>query len=259
VYQTTQFTFDDIRSEDMGVLFCRYKDSSASDLTVSGRELVNEYIQTGKKIHNYLYDIKRNPHKFKVELYHDAYTDDKHREIVRWFFDQTDYKPFIPTDTNRTYYIIAVGEPIFETNGSQGIISFDVETKDAYSYSDWYKEDYNIIANTNITIENLGDEEIYPIISIIPKTTGQTVTITNTTNGGYKLKLTTDSNGNQLQAFEYIDIDTETHEVATDQLGLYRYANMTLDDGFSLVRGTNTLQIDYPCMLTISYQFKYLL
>jgi len=262
MYQTTLFTFADITSESMGVTFCRYIDQSIKDIFVSGRDIVSETIQNNNKYQNYLYKINKTPHTFKIELYHENLDNDKQREIARWFFDQQDYKPFIPTDTNRVYYILVTGEPEFTTNGTCGIISFDVTTQDSFSYSNWYTQVYDLstsITTQAITIENLGDIEIYPYIKLKVIESNSTITLTNSTNAGKFISFGTNSS-NPLVANENIEINTDSEIISTDQLGLYRYSNLLSgSEFFGLVRGNNNINVSGKAIITMYYQYKYLI
>jgi len=262
MHGTTFFTFADITSESMGVTFCKYLDQSIKDIFVSSRDIVSETIQHNNKSQNYLYKINKNPHTFKIELYHENLDDDKQREIARWFFDQQDYKPFIPTDTNRVYYILVTGEPEFITNGKDGIISFDVTTQDSFSYSNWYTQVFDLsasITTQQITVENLGDIEIYPYLKLNITESNSSIVLTNTTNGGKFISLGTNSS-NPLVANENIEINLDSEIISTDQLGLYRYSNLLSgSEFFGLVRGNNNINVSGKVVITMYYQYKYLI
>ena len=176
MYNTTEFLFDGLSSSEKGLQLVRHLDKSDSDVFVSNRTKRSEVIQSENKYRTFLYGIDKDPLKFKIELYHEIYDENKRREVAQWFF-QDNFKPFIPTDTGKIYYIIAVGEAILTWNGISGIISIDVECDSCYSFSPNISQTFDITTNKSITLTNDGDIALYPYFKITNRTLNQTLTI----------------------------------------------------------------------------------
>lgn len=261
MYNACSITYNGVTSETLGALYCRVENTSSEDIYASEREIKQDMSgrNWGNKSRNYLYKIQRTPQKFKIELGFTTLTDDIARTVSK-LFCQDKFLPLIPNDTNRIYYCMPVSSKISYVGGG-GYISFDMVTFDEYSYSSLVTitKDYTGNTTAQFNITNEGDVSVYPELTITPLVSESTVKLTNITNSNKYIEFTTDGSGNQLVANEVIVVDCEKEIITTNQLGLYRYDNMTTGgDYLELLSGVNTIKVDGSMLLTIKYKNKYL-
>lgn len=255
MYQSTDFIFDNLSSVDLGLQLVKVNIDKNIETFVSQRNLVEERV----KNNTYLYNIESENLAFECEFASVTPIDEKRKnEISRIFFKDT-YTNFIPQDSLKVYNCIAKSGSL-NVFPSGFYFSIDFVCSSPFASSQLIAQQFDITtANTNIEINNQGNVNTYIIADIKLKTTGQSIQITNITNGGQFIKFDTDSQNNQLYKDETITVDFKKNRINTDMLGLYRYSNLqTGSKFFDLVLGKNQLKISQPCFLTIYYRNLYL-
>ena len=176
MFQANSFIYDNIDSTTMSVQYCRFLDNSNTENFISNRTINSENIQSGDKFRSFLYQVTKDPQEFQLEMYIENANDNKVREISRWLF-KDNYASLSFDDSDRIYYIIAVGKATFTTNGTSGIISINCKTDSPYSYSPTISQTFDITTNKSITLTNNGDIALYPYFKITNRTANQTLTI----------------------------------------------------------------------------------
>jgi len=181
------------------------------------------------------------------------WTFEKRSEIARWF-NTNKFEEFYSTDNiNKKYYLMYTGGiDLYTTGSDQGYIECSFVNISPYSYSSYYTETFDfstIVAPTTFTINNLGDNNLYPEIEIVKVTSGDII-IVNNTNGGMGFKLS------GLQNNETVYIDNKRKQIINDIVDTPRYDDFS-GDYLELVRGTNTLEITGTCTLDVRYQYEF--
>jgi phage-related protein len=262
MYESININYNGVSSASLGLLFIRFENQDNSDTFLSDREVVFDTIQkpNSHKSQTYMYGVKRQPRKFSAEFYCDDITDDKKSQIAKWL-DINTFAPFYTDDApERIYYCVLTGSPKYITNGSQAIVTIEMQCQDEYSYSTLKTNTYDFLLTTGVqtaTINNLGDSIISPIIELTLKGNGQTYIFNNNSNSNQTLTLATDSSGNQLVDGEKLVIDCNKEIITTDRIGVFRYDNMQ-GKFLDFVLGTNTIKVTGNCRIVFKYQYKYL-
>lgn len=261
MYESTNIVYNGVSSTSLGLLFIRFNNVDDSDLFLSDREIVFDNItrSNSHKSQSYLYSVQRKPRKFTAEFYCDNFTNAKLSQVAKWL-DVGNFAPFY-SDANpdRLYYCTLSGSPKYITNGTQGIISVDMQCQDEYSYSTQKTKtvDYSQTTGTQtFTVTNNGDVNTSPIFYITISTSGSTITLKNTTNVNQTMEFSTGS-ATQLYASEVLTVDCNREIITTDRVAISRYPNMN-GEFLDLIPGTNSISVTGNCKITMVFYEKYL-
>lgn len=249
------FTFDDIYSEDMGVIQVKASDGLFEESFGATRQ-INEQIVIGRD-KPYFFNVENDPLEFDLVLYFEDMDNDKCREISRWLYSPNYYKPLVfEGHEDRIFYCMAVGSPLMIHNGlNQGYLEITMRCDSPYAYSPVYlTEVYDLSINgtdgTEIKIENYGDIDCKPFI-YLEKVNDGDLSIVNFSNAGQTLHLYDVWDG------DFLIIDCENKSIETEVSGVFDYA--TFNNTFvNLTYGVNRLQVYGDCKIQFKYQFNML-
>lgn len=255
MYQSTEFMWNQQSSQELGLLLVKVNIDKMHEIFISERNLITEKIKNT----TYLLNVENTNLTFDCEFASETPIDETRKnEISRIFFKDT-YANLIPADSGKVYNCIAQsGSLNVFSNGYYFSISFVCSSPFASSHL--IAQQFDITTpDTVIEINNQGNVNTHIVADIKIKTTGQSIQITNITNGGQYIKLSTDSASNQLFQDEIITVDFKKNRIKTNALGVYRYANLQSGSRFfDLVLGKNQLKISQPCFLTIYHRNLFL-
>jgi phage-related protein len=185
----------------------------------------------------------------------ETWNNDKIRAVARWLH-QPYYKPlFFTTNIDRIFYCVPVEGPALIHNGlSQGYVNLTMRCDGPYTYSRVYEQIANLSGNTasgtEISIRNLGDVPISPVIEV-KIVSGSSFSITNLSNAGIKMEFT------GLAVNETLTIDCPNEEIISDLPLTYRYNQMSGDSRMmKLVYGNNRLLVKGNVLVKWIYQYK---
>lgn len=251
--ESVYFTYDGIKSIDMGVLQVKVDSGIFDEHFLPEASIVEEKVPGGDKPH--FVRKEREPITLPFSVwFENELTDEEVRKIGRWL-NQDYYKPLIfSTHPSKIFYAQYVGDPRLLHNGlKKGYAKLEMRCNSSYAYSPVYNSQiYDLSLNpstgTKIEFINNGDYDCSPII-YIEKVGNGDISIVNTSDGGKELKLTGLTNG------EKITIDCENEEIETDLVGFTRYDNHN-DVFLTMPRGVNNLMVYGKCKLQFSYEFK---
>lgn len=255
MYQSTDFIFDNLSSVDLGLQLVKVNIDKNAEIFVSPRNLKEDRV----KNNTYLFNIEHDNLSFSAEFASATPIDEKRKDEISRIFFKDKYVNFTPMDSQKNYFCIAKSGSM-QVFSSGFYFSIDFVCSSPFASSQLIAQQFDITTpDTAIEINNQGNVNTHMIADIKIKTTGQSIQITNITNGGQFIKFNTDSQNNQLYKDETITVDFKKNRVNTDMLGLYRYSNLqTGSKFFDLVLGKNQLKISQPCFLTIYYRNLYL-
>lgn len=255
IRQDLFFTYDGIRSTQMGLYNVSIQSGLFSEKFVADREIIEESIMGRDE--PYFYGIKRQPLEFQLSFYFDNKWDDKTIEEVALWLSQDKYKPLIFNNhPHKIFYCLPVSDFSIIHNGiKQGYLTLTMRCKSPYIYTPEYNSPiYDFSLNTvdgmDFTFENKGHVNCKPIIHINKIGIGD-ISIVNLSDEGKEFKFT------GLADNETITVNNETEEIETDLTGIYRYNNFNMKF-LSLPRGVNRLKAYGNCKIMFKSYFKLL-
>lgn len=247
--ESLHFTFDNISSEDMGVVIASPNGGLFQETFLPTRRIIESSV-TNKR---YFKRVESEPLSFSLTFYIAEWRDrDNLRQIARWLF-QDYYKPlWFDTNPERIYYAIIEGDSSLFHNGCKdGYIELNIRCDSPYSYSPTQYASASS-ADGQMTIFNEGDLTIKPKARIKKSSVDGDIEIRNTTTS----QIIKFSN---IQHDEEIFIDFENEEIVSSlqYLNIYRFENFN-NEWLELVLDENTLEFIGDFDIEFEYELTYL-
>lgn len=154
-----EFSYDGIKSSDMGLINVKFSDGLFEESFVAEKEIHEIKIRGRDK--PYFQGVERSPLIFSLEFaFEDYYDHEKIRQVARWL-DQDYYKPFFTTDNpDRIFYCMLHSSSTLLHNGlKQGYIEIEFRCDSPYSYSPQYQTEWYEIVNTPMIITETTQED----------------------------------------------------------------------------------------------------
>lgn len=247
--QSLYFTFDGVDSSEFNILNVHTSSGMFEEQFLPTRNIVEE--KTAHRHEPYFFGYEYEPIEFSVEAYlENGFQDDDIKRIKKWLF-KDGYKPFNFSDEpSKIYYCTVVSTPSAIHNGcKEGYLKIDFRCNSPFIYSPVYSERITVDNSVILEIENNGDLDIYPIITIQKNIEGN-VSIKNLSDGGNSLVI------NNLTNEEIVEIDCENEIIETDDVSHFNLHEDISGEYVKLVTGVNRLEINGSCLIEVVYQEK---
>lgn len=128
------FSYDGIKSVDMGLLNCKISGGMFEETFLPTRKINETKVRGNDK--PYFQEVSYEPLEFKLSFAFEYYYDEKKiREVARWL-NQNYYKPFYTVDNpNRIFYCMVEGDSSLVHNGlKQGYLEINFRCDSPYAY-----------------------------------------------------------------------------------------------------------------------------
>lgn len=149
-----EFSYDGIKSSDMGLLNVQFSGGLFEEPFVAEKEIHEIKVRGNDK--PYFQSVEHSPLVFSLQFaFEDQYDHEKIRQVARWL-DQDYYKPFFTTDNpERIFYCMLHSSSSLIHNGAkEGYVEVEMRCDSPYSYSPQYiTEWYEIRNNPLILLE----------------------------------------------------------------------------------------------------------
>jgi phage-related protein len=248
---STEFTFDGVTSQSMGLQLVTLDRSIPSRLYTSGKDILEDY--PNKNLSPYFFGIKHQPLQFQATFTsaENDMNDTKLYQIGAWLF-QNKYKPFISNDNpSKIFYCIATNQSDFFTNGlSEGYFTVDFRCRDGFGWTVPSIQTFNITTSGTIQMSNLSNvfQYYYPEIEITLGSSATSVQLVNTSDGNYTSSFTSVANN------ETIYIDNQKRIIISSVSGANRLNNFN-KNWFRLKNGINNIQVTGTCTIKLKSHF----
>lgn len=260
MFFSSEFTFDDIESRDMGVILVSLENDVLSEhsLTYDVDPIIDI---SNNGLEGYLYGIENKaPNTIELTLAlvdkvgnPKAWTVKERARIFSWMV-QEDYKPFVSEDDSEViYYLKCVGVKKEFNSNLQGLVTFIMQPSSPYAFTPTieYKY-YNTIGKTNsITIDNISNIEKYyfPTIHIYNcGNTGKVEIFNNNTQQRFTIE--------NLEVDEEVIVDMQMKHIFSS-IGVNRLKDSNMN-WLGLVRGVNNISFSGEAEFNIKCQFPLL-
>lgn len=217
--ESLHFTFNNISSEDMGVVIASPNGGLFQESFLPTRSIIETSVKGKNK--RYFKGVETNPLSFSLTIFIAEWRDrDNLRQIARWLF-QGYYKPiWFETSPEHIYYAMFEGDSnLFHNGCKDGYIELNVRCDSSYSYSPIR---YDSVSSTDgqYIFYNEGDLTIKPKARIKKSPSTGDIEIRNLTTN-QTIKFT------DIQRDEEIFIDFENEEIVSSlqYLNIYRFEN----------------------------------
>lgn len=248
--ESIHFNFDGKWSYEMGIIQAGVNSGLYEDPILSSKNIIEERIEGRER--PYFFGVDREPLTLNISItFQENLTDEKMREIMRWL-DKDEYKPLrMYEHPEKLWYVMIVNDVRSIHNGiNSGYIELELRASHSTALSPLaVSETYRIRSNVwkDITFENNGDFDCYPIVHINKYGNGN-IEIENLTNntGVFKFE--------QLEDGELLTIFCETKEIESST-GKFRYDNFSKNH-LVFRRGINRLRVRGNFNLTFETEFK---
>lgn len=255
--ESLHFTFNNISSEDMGVVIASPNGGLFQESFLPTRRIVETSVKGKNK--RYFKGVESDPLSFSLTIFIAEWRDrDNIRQIARWLF-QDYYKPiWFETSPEHIYYAMFEGDStIFHNGCKDGYIELNVRCDSSYSYSPvQYASSTSETASVGqLDIYNEGDLTIKPKARIKKTVANGDIEIRNTSTNQL-IKFT------EIQLDEEVFVDFENEEIVSSlqYLNIYRFENhnnewleFTVEDN-----GTNNLEFTGDFEIKFEYELVYL-
>lgn len=247
--ESLHFTFNNISSEDMGVVIASPNGGLFQETFLPTRRIVETSV-TNKR---YFKRVESEPLSFSLTFFIAEWHDrDNLRQIARWLF-QDYYKPlWFDSNPERIYYAIIEGDSSLIHNGCKdGYIELNIRCSSEYSYSPVQFASASS-SDGQIVIYNEGDLTIRPKARIKKSPTDGDIEIRNTTTN-QTIKFT------DIQRDEEIFIDFENEEIVSSlqYLNIYRFGNHN-NEWLEFIIDENNLEFIGDFEIEFEYELSYL-
>lgn len=253
---STDFTFDGVTSQSMGIFIVNINSSESSDPFMPSQSIKEE-----KRYNSHIpifYGVEREPLEFELtlSLLDNEFTIAKRTELTKWLCRET-YCEFISADNpDKIYNVISVSPIELITFGSlKGYFRVRFRCDAPWGWSALQLEEFDLstsVTPTTITINNLSNavKYLYPELefTLVGDDTG--ITIVNLTNNNETFQFT------NLAVGETIYVNNELKQIIGDA-GMYRLSNFN-KKWFRLVQSENEIQVTGKCLLSFRYKFPLL-
>lgn len=249
----TNFTYDGITSESMGLSIVRVDSGLPSVPYTSGKEILETH--PNKSLYPYFFGVKHQPLQFTVTFSTLEKNMDSAKlyELANWLF-QNKYKPFISLDNpSRIYYCIATNPVEFATNGlEEGYFTVDFRCRDGFGWTIPTVDIYDlsgITSSTPLQITNFSNvlDYYYPEVEFELQSTNTGVSLINNSDGGREFKFT------GLTVGESVYIDNQKRVIVSD-VSSNRFDKFN-KNFFRLKKGVNHISVTGKCILKIKMTF----
>lgn len=249
------FNYDGKSSRDFGVISVNLGNDMLEE-SILGSRTISEDVMYGNNNPN-LKSIETAPKEIPMIIaFEDGFKDGREvNRVMQWLF-QDMYKPlFFEESLDKIYYCIPVGDAALVHNGlRQGYVKINMRCNSPYVYSQYHISDLYDLSSDNsgtiLTIENHGDYDLFPEISIRKIGDGN-IEFENISNDGYIYEVL------KLINEEEIYINSEKEIIETNLLGIYRYDNV-VGRRIKLGYGINHIKVTGNCFLQFRYQYKFM-
>jgi phage-related protein len=233
---STNFYYDGISSESMGVYLIRTSSGLFSVPYIPPRDIIEDFPTMAKKPYSY----KSKNQQYQINMVFSTLTNNmnatKLKEIASWLF-QDDYKEFYSEDDpDKKFYLFASNQVDFMTNGAnEGYFEVQWRSKFPYAIQAETTPTYTIDLSDTITLTNTSnvDEYYYPEVEFTFTATPCDFALINVSDDSRITSFT------GLSLNETIYFDNEKKQIISDT-GLYRYDNFN-KNWFRLVYGANQI------------------
>ena len=247
---STNFTFNGITSESMGIYLVRTSGGMVTTPFVPSREIKDDFPFKAKQPYHFGIQNQQQTIPLTSSTLTNDMTDSKMKEIADWLF-QDEYMEFYSEDnTDKIYYLMAVSETPRILNASkEGYIEVQFKSKFPYALMASTTPTYEVTGSDTISIDNESNTSKYffPIMEITVGTPAIDVTITNTSDSS---RLTSFGG---LTTGEVIYVDNNKKQIISD------LDNLLYDDfnknWLRFIQGNNSLDIVGNC--TIEFRIQY--
>jgi phage-related protein len=246
---STNFYYDNVSSESMGLSLIRLNGGIFPIPYVSARDIMEEFPTMAKSP----YTFKSKQQQYTMNLAFSTLTNNmtasKLKTLATWLF-QEDYKSFYTADNpDKIFYLFASNQVDFMTNGAdEGYFEVQFKSKFPYALTTSATPTSTITGSGTIVINNLSNAFQYyqPEIEITVNS-GTSVSFTNTTDDN---RVTSFSG---LTTGEVLYVNNEKKQLISSTSN-YRY------DGFNknwlrLVQGVNTISVTGNATIMFRTQF----
>lgn len=144
------FSYDGVKSVDMGLLNCKIDGGMFEETFLASREIQETKINGNNK--PYFSKVGFEPLEFKLTFaFEHSYDERKIREVARWL-NQEYYKPFYTIDNpDRIFYCMLVGDSnLVHTGNKEGYIELTFRCDSPYSYTQTINKDNLVFTNTKV-------------------------------------------------------------------------------------------------------------
>lgn len=128
------FSYDGIKSSDMGLINCQIEGGMFEEVFVANRKIVETKVAGNSK--PYFIGVEYDPLEFDlVFAFEDSYDERRIRDVAKWL-NQSYYKPFYTVDNpNRIFYCMMEGDSdLVHTGAKRGYIKLKFRCDSSYSY-----------------------------------------------------------------------------------------------------------------------------
>lgn len=250
--ESLYFNFAGRWSSDFNIIHISLNDGMFEETFVANRELSEQRIRGRNK--PYFNEITEDPLEFELAFaFKDTYDEDLIREVINWLY-QDYYKPlYFYEEQSKIYYCTPISDSQIVHNGlKEGYVKIKMRCDSSRVYSPTYlTNEFEVKGSKNriITLENRGDFDIKPEISIKKVGNGNLKIENNLTHGQY-------FQINNLLDSEDLYINCEREVVETDVPGMFRY-NDVLGEYPTLLYGINNLEIQGDCVIQFRYNYEF--
>lgn len=248
IKESLYFSFAGRRSSDFGILNVSVQSGLFEEAFMSSRSIRETSVRGNPK--PYFSEVERQSKTLPVNFaFEDTWNDDLINEVARWL-DVDYYEPlFFSENLDKVFYAMPVDDISIIHNGlKQGYLTLNFRCDSPYNYSHEIATDWEDCTSGDkiIEFENLGTNDIKPIIEIIKVETGD-LAINNLSDYGEEFKFTGLTDGEELI------VDCEHQEISVNLTNTWRYDNFN-DKYLSIPYGVNNLQITGKCYMRFIYR-----
>lgn len=223
MYQSLNFTYNGVSSEDMGVVIINEDGGLYKDIFLPQRSIREKKINGNDR--PYFMGVDNNPLSFPLSFFIKEWEERNNlRSISRWMF--TDYyKPLIfESNPDRIFYAMIEGNSSLLHNGCQdGYITLNIRCDSPYSYSPIIRHDVTVKGKAQPYFYNEGDATIRPQLKITKIGDGDILIKNEENNQEFKLT--------GLYDKEVILVNCENEEIVSSfQKSLNRYLHNNHND-----------------------------
>lgn len=250
---STHFSFNGIKSEDMGISLVKLESNLTEEMFMAEREINMETI-AGNPI-PYVYDISETPFKISLTLAklgdNNLWTLEERSRIARWLGVKKFAEFYSGDNPSKIYFLTYSGGINLRTNGSlQGYLTVEFQSVSPYMYTPIIRKIWNldsITAATVVEIDNEGDTLLYPDRMRIYKVGAGSLSIQNLMDGGREFKFT------GLSDKEELLVQNKLRSITTSKPDTLRYDNFN-NNYLRLVTGLNRLVVTGACAIELLYR-----
>lgn len=254
MFISTDFIYDNIRSEDMGIYLVSIE-SGMKRQNFGVTQSIREEKVPNKDI-PYFFGVDKEVQSIPFTVCKldgdKIFSYEERTRICRWLCKQS-YKPLISNDNPFIiYYAIFTSGESYNNYSDDGYINLEMRLNAPYGFSPIMEEFYDLSDNTTkttITLENRSNiiEYYKPVIEITLVDVTTEVKLRNISVEGEEFTL------QNLQQGETICIDNDREKIKSDK-AQYRLNNFN-KKWLKLIYGENQIEVTGKCLLRVRLQF----